>query len=75
MTDRPTLQGAIRNQLAERQTAADEAARPERAAREQRLAADARLHGTAGWSGLSPARREMVSAWVARQAQEGGNDA
>lgn len=72
---RPGLGASIATHYAERQQAADEAARPEREAREQQLEADARLHGTAGWAALSPARRQMVAAHVARQAQEGGNDA
>lgn len=69
------LLDAIRGDQAAKQQAADEAAAPEREARERQMEADAALHGTAGWSALSDARRQMVSAWVARQAQEGGHDA
>lgn len=72
---RPDLFGAIEAQRKAGQEAAAEAVRPEREARERRLEADARLHGTAGWTALSPARREIVAAYVARQAQEGGHDA
>ncbi|QQM42816.1 hypothetical protein [Streptomyces liliifuscus] len=75
-THRPTsLLVAIEADRVAKQAAADEAARPEREAREQQLEADAALHGTAGWQALSPHRRQMVAAHVARQAQEAGNDA
>lgn len=72
---RPDLFGAVSARITEQHVAADTAAAPEREAREKQFATDAQLHGTAGWLALSPSRREMVSAWVARQAQEGGNDA
>ncbi|WP_406488996.1 hypothetical protein [Streptomyces phaeochromogenes] len=72
---RADLLGAVRADQEAKQAAADEANRPEREAHERQLEADAKLHGTAGWSALSPSRRQMVSAWVARQAQEAGNDA
>lgn len=72
---RPSLRDAIEADRQTKQAAADEADRPEREARERQLEADARLHGTAGWAALSSARRAMASAHVARQAQEGGNDA
>jgi len=76
MTGRPNLNQSVRNQVAERQAAADERGRPEREARDARMARDAALYGTAGWASLSPARQHMVSLWVQQNAgQGGGNDA
>lgn len=76
MTERSTsLHAAVAADQEARQKASDEATRPEREAREKRLTADAALYGTAGWESLSPARRELASAWSAQQAQGGADDA
>lgn len=71
----PSLWNAIKDKNDADDTAADEARRPERAAFEQGLAADAKLYGTAGWDALSTCRKEMASAWAARQAHAGGDAA
>lgn len=70
---RPDLFTAINDRVKAQQEATDEAGAPERERREQQVSADAALYGTAGWEGLSDARRARAAHFAARQG--GGDDA
>ncbi|MEV7833010.1 hypothetical protein AB0P12_20705 [Streptomyces subrutilus] len=72
---RPDLMGAVRNDLASKQAAADAKAAPEREQAEKQAKADAALYGTPAWDALSAVRKHRAAQHVTRKGEKGGEAA